>query len=341
MKKLVSSLLMFIFILSMGTMAFAEEVAPVVPEEPVIEYCPPNPPDYPDTPKIKVNKLFELVNRGTLSPVEDFEFTITKVSVTDSIYTLDNMPMFNPATFKIPFVAGEATDTNFKEITLPTYNSVGIFTYKITETIGNTAGVEYDVKPLYMKVTVIRDGGLKRVVAFHYGTESGAKTDTFKNKYSAGELRVKKEVTGRLGDIDKYFKVKVKMTAPAGKIVKSTIAVSGGSYATNPTTIAVGVDTFFMIKHGETLKFTNIPYGVTYEVVEDSYMTEGYTTTYNFSDHNKKISKILDTVEIKNDKNPPVDTGIALDSIPYIMLLGFALLGMGVVVFKKRRNAEF
>lgn len=327
MKKLFSILMSFVFVLSLGTVAFAEEVDSITP---VV---------YEDMETVDLAKVYKLINDGYDNPAEIFKFTIEKFSVSDSPYTLATMPMFDPATFEISFIEGEATiggDTNTETLNLPDYDYVGIFTYKITETTGVTAGVTYDANPLYLKVTVIEQNGKVRVVALHYALETGKKTEKLTNTYAAGSLDVSKMVTGNLGDKSKYFEVVVTLTAPAGKVVRSTIDISGGSYATNPTAIVVGTSTSFWLKDGETITFDNLPYGVTYTVVEADYSVLGYTTDHVFSDTAKLIDTPLDTVAIENNKYTEIDTGISLDSIPYVLLIGFAGLGMGVLFFRKR-----
>ena len=127
--------------------------------------------------------------------------------------------------------------------------------------------------------------------------------------------------------------------------------VSGGSFAgdgtipANPTSITVGAQADFYLKHGETITIANLPYGVTYTVVEDDYTTEakgGYDeASYVWSDEtNKKIDSETDTVVITNNKGVTVDTGINLDSLPYIMILAVAALGMVGFVAKKRKEEE-
>ena len=87
-----------------------------------------------------------LTNAGTASPAEEFTFTIERDAVSDAAegITAANMPM--PSIGTVSYAQGEAgSATAAKEIaiTLPTYTSVGIYTYIIKETGGDTAGVTY------------------------------------------------------------------------------------------------------------------------------------------------------------------------------------------------------
>ena len=211
--------------------------------------------------------------------------------------------------------------------------------------------------------------------------EGGTKTDKFENVYSAGSLSVKKEVTGNLGDEQQDFTVKVAFTAPAGKIVKSDIFYTDGDEAKvieagdgwTGTTEPVEIT----LKHDETVMFTNIPYGITYSVTEDDYTSEGYDkavysytgkvyTTVNdervtnvvkieeseeigneaaYSLENMPVDLRADCyiheVKITNNRSTAVDTGISLDSLPYILLLAAAVTGLFAAAAKKRDRDLF
>lgn len=326
MKKLFSTLLSLVLVLSMGSVAFADDLVPVPT----------------DVTKVDLTKVYKILTDGIANPAETFNFTLEKDSVSDSVYTLADMPVPTPATLAISFTEGQATltgATGTNELTLPEYKHVGIFTYKITETPGTTAGVVYDNNPLFLKVTVIEQNGKVRVAALHYTTIDGKKTDKITNTYNAGSLEISKKVTGNLGDQDKYFDFTVTLFAPTGKTVHSTIGISGGSNPTpaNPTSIVVGAPTVFRLKSDDKITFSNIPYGVTYSVSENT--PADYTLTVVKS--NDLIDSALDTVAFTNNKTISVDTGIALDSIPYILLLAGTILGMGVLLLRKRRKASF
>lgn len=41
-----------------------------------------------------------------------------------------------------------------------------------------------------------------------------------------------------------------------------------------------------------------------------------------------------------NTKNPTIDTGILLDSMPYVVILGIAIFGIAVYVVRKRKKDD-
>lgn len=336
MKKFLSMMLALVLVLSMSTIAFAAESEETT---------------YTDMSTVTLTKEYEVTNAGTTSPAETFTFsalTCTNVTNAADSVTTDNAPV--PTIASVSYTAGEAGGENAgKNITinLPTYTSVGIYTYTFTETDGGTAGVTYRSEPITLVVTVIEQNGKVRVAAVHTEGESEAKSGKFNNKYSAGSLSVKKTVTGIMGDKEKEFTVKVTFTAPAGDTVRGDITYVDG---TETKTIAAGEgwtgskEVEITLKHDETVTFKNIPYGVTYTVVENDYTTKengGYdAASYKFDDDNKKIDSASENVTITNNKGGVVDTGINMDSMPYILMLAVVFMGLFVFFYKKRKMRE-
>lgn len=333
MKKLLALALTLVMVLSLSVTAFAEE-------------------NHTDMNSVTISMTYETANTGTTSPAETFAFAIEGTSITDAAddITAENMPV--PTIGTVQYAAGDAgnagTKTKNVTITLPEYNSVGIYTYTVTATPGTTAGVTYWAKPIKLVVTVIEQSGKVRVAAIHTEDQGGQKSDAITNTYSAGSLAVTKNVTGNMGDRNQYFKITVTLTGESGKTYAASYPVSGGSKLENgkdnaaASTISIGTPTDFYLKHDETFTIANLPYGVTYTVVEENYSNDGYTTTTTYSDEtSKKIDTNLDTVTITNNKGVAVDTGIALDSLPYVLLLAVSVVGMAAFVMKKRAEREF
>lgn len=113
-----------------------------------------------------------------------------------------------------------------------------------------------------------------------------------------------------------------------------TNAVTGGSNTENPTSIKIGEETTFLLKHGETIHIENLPYGVKYTVTETP--AEGYTTTMTGADGT--ISAADQTAEFTNDKVGSVDTGVVLNNMPYILVLAVLAAGVAVYIIRKRRE---
>ena len=110
--------------------------------------------------------------------------------------------------------------------------------------------------------------------------------------------------------------------------------MSGGSYEGNPSSITIGGEATFYLKHGETLSIANLPYGVSYTVTEMA--VEGYTTTKEGD--SGSITAATQTAAFTNDRTTTVDTGITTDSLPYVLLLGIVVLAGAVLFIKRRAN---
>ena len=318
-KKLSAIVLALCLTLCLGVTAFAvEEAAPT------------------DQETVTIKKVYTLVGKGA-SPAETFKLEQVGAKVTDGDAT--SAPALGTIT-GAAFAEGAATakgTTGDITIALPSYDKVGVYEYELKEVAGTTAGVTYYGNTIKLVVTVINgENGKLRIAAVHTELEDNAdKSDSFTNTYSAGTLNVTKTVTGNLGDKSKYFEFKVTLTGEEGKTYGDSYAVTGGTYDSNPTSIKVGEETTFYLKDGETISIANLPYRVTYTVVETA--ADGYTTTK--TGDTGTISAETQTAAFTNNKGRVVDTGVLLDNLPYALVL-VAVLGGAAVLFAHKRRVE-
>ena len=322
-RKLLSGALALGLAMSMGMTAFAASGSTT----------------YTDVEEVVITKTYKAagVTDGIKSPAASFTVSAGDGEVIDGEAT--SAPALGTIT-AASFAEGAATSTgstgNIK-IVLPNYDKVGVYQYTLKETPGNLAGVTYDNTEYYLKVTVINQDGQKvRVAALHKGSASGNKENSLENTYTAGALQITKTVDGNLGDKTKYFEFKVTLTGMGESVYADSYNVTGGSYTGNPTTIAIGTETTFKLKDGDTIKIANLPAGVKYEVTETE--AEGYTTTKTAD--TGTIEGSVATAAFTNTKNGEVDTGIRLDSLPYLMMLAIAGAGLVVLVARKRGMRE-
>lgn len=300
---------------------------------------------YADMSEVVIRNTYTVTNPGTHSPEETFSFTIESASVTDAAQgvTVQNMPV--PTVGSVRYAYGEAGSNEMTKeikIELPEYPSVGVYTYSIRSVKGTNAGVGYYNDTIRLVVTVIEQNGQIRVAAVHTETSSlplgSGKSDTITTDYSAGKVAVSKKVTGNLGDKSRYFDIHVKLIGESGKTYAESYPVSGGSYADNPKTISLGEETTFRLKDDETVTIANLPYGVTYTVTETDYSEDGYETSIAPSDENCLVNSASDTVTVTNHKDGAVDTGILTDSLPYLLMLGAALVSLTALLLRRRAN---
>lgn len=289
-----------------------------------------------DTTTATIKKLYKLTNADTTSPEETFTLEqIGDGKVTDG--DAASAPHLGTIT-GAAFAAGAATVdglTGDITVALPEYDTVGVYEYILREVAGTTAGVAYYGNDIKLVVTVVNgENGKLRVAAVHTEGKDETKNDTFTNIYSAGKLNITKTVTGNLGDKSKYFEFKVTLTGETGKTYGETYAVSGGSYDTNPTSIKIGEETTFMLKHGDTISIANLPYGVTYSVTETA--ADGYTTTK--TGDTGSINAAETTAAFTNSKTGTIDTGVTTESLPYVVLMGFVVLAGAALLLKRKAH---
>jgi pilin isopeptide linkage protein len=339
-KRLLSGALALGIAMSMSMTAFAEESA-------------------------KLTKVYSAVNEGTSSPEETFTFTEpVNISITDAAEgTVAPKIVVDSVTFSAGEAKKDAVLADGKAVNIhladgEAWTSVGVYTYSFSEVNGNVRGVSYKSETMYVKVTVTNAaaGGYEATYAVYTDGEPGksTKNNSFTNTYSAGSLTVTKDVEGKLGDKNKAFTICVTLTNAKkdGLTVKSdiTITLPDGSTQTLAasdwnTPYYTVVD--FDLKDGESVTLSNIPYGVVYQVDELDYSSEGYTTTYegeNTATVRGMVRGTLDSAsesaKVINTKDPEIDTGISLDSLPYVMMLAIAGAGLVVFLAKKRSMRE-
>lgn len=322
MKKILAILLAMMLVLSMGFAAFAEEDVPST-----------------STTIATMGKVVVISGEDAKMPAETFSFSISNESVSDAAAGITTTDMPTPTLGTVSYAEGGKGEEAIS-INLPTYSSVGIYTYKITENAGDTAGMTYAPNSYTLKVTVVNDeenGGFK-VAGTILDDNDNKKHDTFTNTYSAGKLTVTKTVEGALGDKTSEFDFSVTFNAPEGKTVNSTISYNNGTEEETFKFDGKTKTVDFSLKHEGTITFKNLPDGVTYTVTETDYSKEGYTTTKT-GDTGTIVGGETKTAAFTNTKDGTIDTGITTDSLPYIMLLGFVVLA-GAAMLLKRRAAR-
>ncbi|MCD7748604.1 MAG: DUF5979 domain-containing protein [Oscillospiraceae bacterium] len=282
-----------------------------------------------------------------------FKYTVTATGMTGQASTVTEQPTISD--FEITVAKGETTGT--KDIDLTGFTALGVYTYTITEQASNIAGVTDDTTTLYLTVTVVNEvdddgqptGDYVRSVTLRYGNATtGDKTDNdVANTYNAYTLTVIKDVTGNLGDTSEKFSVKVTFTNNTGKAINSIITCSDNQtveltdWTDNVATVTITV------QDGSEITFSNIPSGVSYTVEEldsskvavaDGGKNGNYTVSYDSNATSTGITADVSTT-ITNDYDSNVDTGITLDSLPYVLVL-VAVLALGAVMIIRKRRVE-
>lgn len=337
MKKLFALLLTLALVLSFGITAMAAE--PITTSK--------------ATTYEALIKTYNVVggNDATLYPAETLTFTSTPA-------------VGNPDPTNLTVNDLEVTGNTKQKlvINVPAYSKVGVYHYTITENAGNTQGVTYTTDAVNVSVLVEydytdEDGdgyGLKATIGVTNAAGEGEgelKHDTFTNTYSLGSLTVSKEVAGNLASQSREFAIDVTFTSD--QPVLSTITCGDGQTITSANwTQAESVYTAKVtvkLIHGQDVTFNNIPAGVTYTVVEQakheapdpngSNPETGYTVTYE-GETGTIAENVTAAAKVINTKGTTVNTGVVLDSLPYVLLIAVAVVAVVLFTVRKRRNRE-
>lgn len=234
------------------------------------------------------------------------------------------------------------------EWTDPTFSGVGLYKYTVAELDTGVAGItSYDNGTILIQYLVYFDenGNLK-----HDGPSvgNGEKKDNFTNSYETHHLTITKDITGNMSVGTTQFPVTV--TFSSTKPVDTAISVVDASGTAKSVTWdnnkTSGTLTILVTDEG-TYNINNIPNDVTVtSVVESTTDHPLYTATYSVdgatasADTPSNLAMTTDhSVAITNTYDHEVETGITMDSIPYIVLLALAVVGIAAVTMKKRYEA--
>lgn len=205
------------------------------------------------------------------------------------------------------------------------------------------------------------------------------KVSDFKNEYPVGKLDVTKKVTGNMSDKARGFSIAVILSS-SGDISTSKATYKVGDGQSTEITFTYDKDSNEStatitptLQHGQKLEIVGIPDGVSWTVKEvalDDYL-QTYTSTNtnvtltseanaNGTLDDKKTSVVSDgysgsasgtfnfgntdakafAVAIENYKNSDIDTGVVLESLPYVIILAIVAVGAIMFLARKRKHSE-
>lgn len=334
MKKFLSMMLALVLVLSMSTVAFATEGKSTWDGS------------YTATAETTFNEIVKTyTSENDVVVNETLSFTSTAQTTNPDGGTANltvanlNVTSLNPGTLAV---------------TIPSLNKAGIYEWIIKENAGNTAGVTYSNAEVHVIVLVEYDNidhALKIANTTSYiKLENGKKAKTFDNTFKSGSFTVAKNVEGNMANENDKFEITVTLTST--KPIGTNVTLAGTTVTPDQWTNNEGsytcTSTMNYSEIGGAKTFSDIPDGVTVSVVEntDADKMNGYTfdNTNNNKENNFSMN-VADAdnnkaVVVKNTKGAEIETGITLDSMPYILMLAVVFMGLFVFFYKKRKMRE-
>ena len=166
---------------------------------------------------------------------------------------------------------------------------------------------------------------------------------------NAKSLAVKKVVSGETADKSKDFTFKLTFTKASTETSQSIT----GKIGETSKTFVYGQETTITLRHDQSLVFDTIPAGTRYKLVETG--SQGYTASAaykengasknqagtvstNFTQDSILVGEKPNDNTITNSLPDVTPTGLLIDNLPFILMIGLGLAGF-VVLSKKRRQA--
>lgn len=179
---------------------------------------------------------------------------------------------------------------------------------------------------------------------FDFDEDTIAEDTTFYAKYvpASANLTISKTVTGKLGDTNKAFTFTItKADDTAANITNTNIEISEADRAK----VEWKGNGQFTLKDGASITFKNLPSGE-YKVIEESYTH--YETSYvvdsktpeNGQEARVTIGTDAKTLAFTNHCTLFPDTGVLLDTLPYIVILAVVAGGVALLMLRKRRKED-
>ena len=168
----------------------------------------------------------------------------------------------------------------------------------------------------------------------------------------SADLTVSKTVTGMLGDQHKAFTFQiVDSNGNAVALTESNIQKSVDNLTEDDKAkvglVSNGADGRFTLVSGASITLKNLPSGA-YKVIEES--ATGYETSWKLGEsgelHEKSVEATVNvqgaaqTIAFTNHATLIPDTGVLLDTLPYIVILAVVAGGVALLMLRKHRKED-
>ncbi len=223
------------------------------------------------------------------------------------------------------------------------FTQPGVYKFAVNEVAGTNANINYSTQFYDVAVNVQwKEGSLTEaeVQSVVFTTQKDGKkvtTATFDNTAKDNDtLTVSKTVAGTAANTADTFTYTLRVEGATG-----SYTVTKGS---ETTTLLAGADYKFTLRHGESISVANLPVGATYTVTEDDTDYDETNTVNGTASQDGHvatgtIAKNGNAVAYKNEKGFAPQTGITMNTLPFVGVGVVAAGGVATLVISRKRRA--
>lgn len=165
-------------------------------------------------------------------------------------------------------------------------------------------------------------------------------------KQSVTSVKVAKQVTGNFGDKTREFKFEITFTDANGKALRLVQTDKAPTYSITSDTTVGGEKLTVLMKDKGEITLTNVPIGGTLVVTEIE--ASGYQTSYKIGETESQEGNVAryivpengGTITFINHRNVSPDTGVLVDSLPYILIIACVAGVAALFLIRRRKKRE-
>lgn len=304
-----------------------------------------------------VTKTWTAASNAQLNDTETFTYELTFNSAkTQKQGTNDLTDFSNFGTKKVELTSkwqtnanGTATATaNLSATDLfadTDFTAPGTYVFHLKEEKGSNPNITYSTAEydIYVVVSWPEDYPTDHTpviqsIKAHDAQDKKTDTASFTNSAAANAgLTISKTVAGAAANTDDLFNYTLSVSGASGSY---TVTKSDGTTAT----LTAGTDYSFSLKHGESIVVANLPVDATYKVTEADTNYDESNKVDNVASEDGHVATGTiknggDRVDYKNTKGFGPDTGITMNTLPFVAVGVVAVAGGAALVISRRRHA--
>ena len=165
-------------------------------------------------------------------------------------------------------------------------------------------------------------------------------------KQSVTSVKVAKQVTGNFGDKTREFKFEITFTDANGKALRLVQTDKAPTYSITSDTTVGGEKLTVLMKDKGEITLTNVPIGGTLVVTEIE--ASGYQISYKIGETESQEGNVAryivpengGTITFINHRNVSPDTGVFVDSLPYILIIACVAGAAALFLIRRRKKRE-